>query len=421
MKIWNETKKTIVIHGYITTDRNYSFQQTTPLHHKKGRTVDWKYPKLQMVIYEHKAELSGIRPTFTEKLWDTGLNFVKTVPGPGMCRFEYSNTDEIVVTHHPKQRVVDMVAVKQSYLDNIEELGGSAKKDVDVAAISAQTASVVLSSVGTSIAMVGTGAGAATGVGVLVGVAGLLLVVLAATTAKPPAPPSSAEIEAIVEKVVARELDKNDATKAATGFAIGLEELLRYAALAHDHFTNSGELTESLQDRVLEAITHNLQNHGEGTFRYSIEHMARNPEIAMWIIPSYVEGISAWITFNYLDLLAHHPLKDDGTLPELTLDQKKMLRKEIIEQRDALKNALAHYDKKERQALEESGLHDTGFEAQMKRLHRRSVWGTGDFSPISACLESLEAQRKELQSQIFEEEGFDPKSLAESLWKSAGG
>lgn len=245
---------------------------------------------------------------------------VSTADGPAFSRNlligdsgPYLNTHEILLVNGGRT-IVDWSAVRGKYLSDIKPVTSDPGKPNPELEQGLQVASAVISACATGLAALGpAGAAPATIVQALAAMMGL-----AASQSEAPTPPNIDQIEAVIERVVKQQSDKDFALAATDSFLLAQQWLLDQDAALRDAVKAEQQGKRKPELRTVEDdFFHHLEGWADENreFYVQLHRMRRNPEIAKWIIPALLAGVGAYLQIWRLHAVANHKV-DRATIQQ---------------------------------------------------------------------------------------------------------
>lgn len=160
-------------------------------------------------------------------------------------------------------------------------------------------------------------------------------------------------------------------------------------------------MTDGLRSKIIRLADSHTENRGEGTLRFSIEHLQRHPEIGRWILPVYVQGIGTWLAFHRFDILRTR-LPDDVRVrrrrSEWTTCRISSMRSGVSVTRWSL--PFEAYDSHVKGEIRKIGLHGTPLESPLHELITKSLFGSSDLSAIHQARGDLNVMIKQLEADV---------------------
>jgi hypothetical protein len=405
MRIINSTGQRIEVTSYLNRFRDAPWKPVGAIPNNGSKEINMSSDGIELVVkYCRTGDIEDSR---------YGWNPSGFIFAGQHDRVDYPNTTLVVITSHPGHRIIDYKHAVAPYKKGIEQLTGANQQVTDDVQSGVDAGFAIISALATGVAALGP-VGAVPS-GALLGFGSLLLMTIAGNGSTPP-PPNAAEIEAIVAKVVKRELDQQDAEKAATAFTIASDELLRLAQRVKDHFPENegGQLTPlnpHIEEDVERFIHRSIELHGEGTLLFSLKHMIRHPEMAMWILPQLVPGIATYLAALRSHILVSCMASDGSNEIHVQMSDVEYYLSEVDDLFNGLKEVYQTKNKYVQGKTAAVGLQGTLVESEFKATVIKSMYGVDYLDdPVTETLYALERISNLLKSDI-------EKGIPEHFWK----
>lgn len=215
----------------------------------------------------------------------------------------YSNTHTILIIDDGRA-LVDWSAAQQTYISDASAVSTNPEQPDPQLQKGLACASAVLSACATGLAALGpVGAAPATIVQLVAS-----MIALSNPQAETPKPPQSDEIQAVVERIVAQQSEKNFALEATDSFLLAQQWLLAQDAQFRTEAAKASKGAEKGQGPdLVDDFYYHLENwaNENGEFRKQVHRMCRTPEIAKWIIPAFLTGVGAYLQILRLHAVAN--------------------------------------------------------------------------------------------------------------------
>jgi hypothetical protein len=395
MRIINSTGQKISVKSYRNRARDISWKDVGEIPNNGSKELNMSEDKIELLVkYHDSGDVEDSRYGWNPSGWIfAGQHEI----------VDYPNTTLVIITSHPGHRIIDWKRVTAPYHSGINQLTGGDKQVTDDVQAGIDAGYSIVAALTTSIAAMGP-VGALPS-GMVMGLGSLLLMALGANGSVPPAP-NADEIERIVAKVVKRELDKQDAEKAATAFALATTELLRLGDKVNSYVkAHSAEselkLNHHLEEDIERFIHQSTGSNGEGTLLFSLKHMMNYPEMGMWVLPQLVQGIGTYLTCLRLHLLISSQSETDHNNFEVPMGDIEFYKNEVDGLFEGLKHIYLTAKQYVNKKTEAVGLQNTLQEDDFKNLVIKSMYGLDYLDdPIIETLHDLERISIALQAII---------------------
>lgn len=395
MRIINSTGQKISVKSYRNRFRDIVWKDVGEIPDNGSKEINMSADRIELLVkYHDTGDIEDSRHGWNPSGWISSDQH-KIV--------DYPNTTLVIITSHAGHRIIDWKHVTKPYHARIKQLTGADKSVTDNVQAGVDAGSSIVAALATGIAAMGP-VGALPS-GLVMGLGSLLLMTLGANGSVPPAP-NADEIERIVAKVVKRELDQQDAEKAATAFALATTELLCLGDKVKGYvLAHSAEpvvkLNHHLEEDIERFIHQSTESNGEGTLLFSLKHMMNYPDMGMWVLPQMVQGIGTYLTCLRLHLLISSQSENDSNKFEVPMGDVEFYKNEV----DGLFEGLRHIYLTSKQYVtkktESVGLQNTQVENDFKSLVIKSMYGLDYIDdPITKTLHALERISSSLQEII---------------------
>ncbi|ANO32885.1 hypothetical protein A6E01_06580 [Vibrio breoganii] len=402
MRIMNCTGGTIAVCIYKWRDRGF-FARKTYILNNTTDDYHYGYNGIEARIIYADENIADTRYG-----WNNTLGY-----GPWNEIVDYPDSALLIITSHSGARIIEWSRVIAPYQSRYAALNirnpeaEDIQKGIDVGY-------TIVVSLATGIAALGPiGALPA---GIILGIGSLLLMSISGNSSVPP-PPDATEIESIVARVIKRELDMQDAEKAATAFTLATSSFLRLAHKVESILKNPDQPTARLSQHVEEDIERFIHQStdllGEGTLLFSLKHMMRHPEMAMWILPQLVPGIGTYLAALRVHILVSAMSDNHDVEINVPIGDVAFFRDEVR----SLSGDLTKVFETSKQYVEDktstAGLKGTLKEAEFKKLLVKSMYGLDYLDdPIQETLNELKRIDDVLTSDLN-------KGSTEHFWNSS--
>jgi hypothetical protein len=325
-------------------------------------------------------------------LWDSSEEGART----------FRNACTYVICASNRQRVVDWSACKARWTGlatDVTQAQDGPNADIDKGL---EVAAALLAGITTAVR--GIGPQAALGAGLTAGLGSILLLAFK-TDAGAPQPPDLTAIEAAVEKVVARELDKQDAEAIASNFYGASDRFLRIAGDVYDDWLANKEagVTKDLHPHIeadLEQFVDGIENStARGSLLSDIDLLCRAPQIAQYVLPAFVTGIATTLHVKRLHELMKAAVTDPATgalQMEVRLAAVRNMRDHVAKCSDGLEQAIAAYEAHRTELAKDEGLFETSLQSELEIYVNRSIVGVDDLRTLRTAVDDL----KEIQALL---------------------
>jgi hypothetical protein len=146
-------------------------------------------------------------------------------------------------------------------------------------------------------------------------------------------------------------------------------------------------------------LTDELRNKGEGTLRYSMEHLTLNPATAKGVLPVYILGFSIYLDLLRLNLILKHAKPVSGGIEyELPDAESQEYQGTFADHRSGLENAYHAFKVDRDGIIAEAHLDDTTMVKQFGDLitfARFEIPSEGTIATAIAVAKECEATLKE--------------------------
>lgn len=324
----------------------------------------------------------------------SGWIFADQLPNP-----DFPNTTLVIVTNHRDHLFVDWKQATKGYRENAARLTDKEDTPNDSVQQELETGAAMAGALATGIAAMGEKGALPSGA--LMGLGHILLLVLGGKEADLPTPPDSAEIQSIVTEVVKRELDIQDAEKAATAFAMATEQLRSLSKKLAEHDSDDGVIPAYLEEDLEELISAGLALGPEGTLSFSVNHMLRYPKMAKWILPELVGGLATYLTLQRMNILRDRTSEDGSGEIKVTVADVADYVAQVRRCREGLNAIYETAQAYVAEKTEAKGLHGTLHEKDFQALVRKSMYGIDNLDAVVTAIHDLERIESMLNDDIL--------------------
>lgn len=397
MNFINSANTSIKVYTYKNHLRDIAWKKTPRIEH--GHAFDQ-----HQETHNVELEVFADRPGYNSWIGDSryiSRCFPVTPIGPSSKpkpQF-FLNTGTVIITHREENRFVDWDAVTAPYRSAAKAIGVIDDSSNAAAEAAIKISVMLLSGLSTGLSALGS-AGA-----LPAGLASMLLSIIGSVNDEaPPPPPDAREIEDIVTTVVKRELAIHLAQEAAIVFMGTSKRLLTFSHLSFRRLFNtdgkwSGNSLTPHELNDFEDFIHQSLEIGRNSLAYFIEYLAKHSDTAMWILPAYLNGISAYLTIYRIHLVWAATERESNS--PITTREIEDYRKLVEMQKNGLDKAYDAYESYIKEKVSATHLNGTIKEEELKGVICKSMFGVNNVQSVKVFLEKLDKiiyRLKEIES-----------------------
>jgi hypothetical protein len=398
MRVTNHARTGVAVHFYLNSYREEQplglplVGKSFALKNNESKDLGLGHDWVQMRI---RVNREGARPDI---LYDSNDHNART----------FNNRRHYVISAYNKERVVDWSTCKSKWQGTANEVTLTDDAANPEVYNGMQVATALLSGLVTGLAAAGGPVGMAGG-GLTAGLGPLLLMAFSTEDkVRVPPPPDIAAIEAAVEKVVSRELDKQDAAAIASNFYGTSDRFLRIADRVYQQWlaNRNANVRKSLRSqdlKDLEEFIDGIENNtNRGSVLSDIDLVCSASDIAKYMIPAFLAGIATTIHVKRMHELKNAIVSkptDDELKMDVGLPAVQNVRDHVAKCIAGLERAVAAYKAHRTELVKEESLFGTPLQSELETYMNRAILGLTDLSTI----ETAQSDLKEIQRLLDED------------------